>query len=67
METGQVKFYNHFRGFGFIYRCGNPDVFFHFGGLIDVVKDGDEVEFETKTVPNGGLLAFNIKKSVVAE
>eukprot|EP01083_Nonionella_stella_P086729 241111_1 len=49
-EYGQVKFFNSDRGFGFIRRKPQPDIFFHVSDVIAVdphkpLARGDKVEF----------------------
>ena len=47
MKTGKVKFFNETKGFGFIVEEGsNEEHFVHTSGLIDEIKEDDEVEFE---------------------
>jgi CspA family cold shock protein len=47
MSTGKVKFFNQQKGFGFILDDETQkDVFVHVTGLIDKIKDDDEVTFE---------------------
>ena len=58
--TGKVKFFNFSKGFGFISPSDSEnDVFVHQSGLIDDIKEDDEVTFE---VENGkkGLIAVNV-------
>lgn len=48
---GRIKFYDNVRGYGFIERSGEPDMFFHVRDLIgdDVLLSltpGAEVQFE---------------------
>jgi len=51
MNKGTVKFFNDSKGFGFITEEGsNKDHFVHISGLIDEVREGDEVEFELKDI-----------------
>lgn len=64
METGKVKWFNAQKGFGFIIQEDGQDIFVHFKdviGGIDVLSDGDEVEFEV-TEGRKGLQAVNVKK-----
>lgn len=60
-KTGTVKFFNAEKGFGFI-KHGDPskDIFVHASGLIDEIKENDQVEFD---VQNGkkGPNAVNVK------
>jgi CspA family cold shock protein len=48
--TGQVKWFNNAKGFGFVGRDGGPDVFCHFSSIqadgYKALKEGDEVEFD---------------------
>ena len=61
MNTGTVKFFNDSKGFGFITEEGaDKDHFVHISGLIDEIREGDEVEFELKE-GNKGLNAVNVK------
>jgi cold shock protein len=47
MSTGKVKFFNQQKGFGFILDDETQkDVFVHVTGLIDKIKDDDDVTFE---------------------
>lgn len=61
MNKGIVKFFNESKGFGFITEEGsNKEHFVHVSGLIDEVRENDEVEFELQ---NGkkGLNAVNVR------
>ncbi len=61
MSTGAVKFFNDSKGFGFIIEDGtNKEHFVHVSGLIDEVREGDNVEFEL-TEGKKGLNAVNVK------
>ncbi|NIJ44921.1 CspA family cold shock protein [Wenyingzhuangia heitensis] len=49
MKKGTVKFFNESKGFGFITdNETQQDYFVHISGLIDEVREGDEVEFDLK-------------------
>ncbi len=47
MAKGTVKFFNDSKGFGFIVdEETGKEVFVHVSGLVDEVKENDEVTFE---------------------
>jgi CspA family cold shock protein len=61
MQKGTVKFFNDSKGFGFITEEGsNTEHFVHVTGLIDEIRENDEVEFELKE-GNKGLNAINVR------
>jgi len=61
MSKGTVKFFNDAKGFGFITEEGsNEEHFVHHSGLIDEIREGDDVEFEL-TEGKKGLNAINVK------
>ena len=61
MKKGTVKFFNESKGFGFIIdEDSKKEYFVHVSGLIDEIKEGDEVEFELKEGKKG-LNAVNVK------
>ena len=61
MSKGTVKFFNETKGFGFISEEGsNKEHFVHISGLIDEIREGDEVEFEL-TEGKKGLNAVNVR------
>jgi CspA family cold shock protein len=61
MSKGTVKFFNDTKGFGFISEEGtDKEHFVHVSGLIDEIREGDEVEFEL-TEGKKGLNAVNVK------
>ena len=47
---GKVKWFNAEKGYGFIAREGNPDIFVHFSAIqqdgYKSLREGEEVEFE---------------------
>ena len=63
MSKGTVKFFNDSKGYGFVTdEETNKEYFVHVSGLIDEVKEGDEVEFELQEGKKG-LNAVNVKKA----
>ena len=63
MNKGTVKFFNETKGFGFIIdEESKKEYFVHVSGLIDEIKEGDNVEFEL-TEGRKGLNAVNVKVS----
>lgn len=61
MEQGTVKFFNDAKGFGFIVDDSSKEEYFvHVSGLVDEVREGDNVEFELKEGKKG-LNAVNVK------
>jgi len=62
MSTGKVKFFNERKGFGFIMDDENQqDIFVHVSGLIDKVREDDQVSFDI-TEDKRGKKAINVKK-----
>jgi CspA family cold shock protein len=66
MATGQVKWFNDAKGFGFITQEGGEDVFVHFSAIqasgFKSLTEGDRVEFEVTRGPKG-LQAANVRKT----
>lgn len=61
-ETGRVKFYDEAKGFGFItVERTNEDVFVHVSGLIDEIKEDDEVKFRV-VESKKGLTAVDVER-----
>lgn len=62
MHEGTVKFFNETKGFGFISQSnGNEDVFVHNTGLLENVRENDEVVFDIERGQKG-LMAVNVKR-----
>ena len=61
MKKGTVKFFNDSKGFGFIIdQETKTEYFVHVSGLIDEIREDDNVEFELKE-GRKGLNAVNVK------
>ena len=61
MKTGKVKFFNDSKGYGFIKDNDSDNEYFtHVSGLIDEIKEEDEVSFELQEGKKG-LNAVNVK------
>ncbi|MEQ9309004.1 MAG: cold shock domain-containing protein [Balneolaceae bacterium] len=61
VNKGTVKFFNESKGFGFITEEGtNKEYFVHATGLIDEIREGDEVEFELAEGKKG-MNAVNVR------
>jgi CspA family cold shock protein len=62
MSTGKVKFFNERKGFGFIVDDeGQQDVFVHVSGLVDKIRENDQVSFDI-TEDKRGKKAINVRK-----
>ncbi|MBC8033863.1 MAG: cold shock domain-containing protein [Chitinophagaceae bacterium] len=60
-NQGTVKFFNTEKGFGFIKHSGsNQETFVHVSGLIDQIKENDQVEFDLQKGQKG-MNAVNVK------
>ena len=63
MNKGTVKFFNEAKGFGFIIDSAtNEAIFVHVTGLIDEIREGDTVTFET-AVGKKGMNAVNVRRA----
>jgi cold shock protein len=55
--TGHVKWFNESKGYGFIEREGEGDVFVHYSAIegegFRTLKEGQVVEFDFKDGPKG--------------
>jgi CspA family cold shock protein len=62
MYKGTVKFFNESKGFGFIVEASSgQEIFVHATGLVDKVRDGDVVTFETQRGKKG-MNAVNVRR-----
>jgi CspA family cold shock protein len=63
MSTGKVKFFNERKGFGFIVdEATQTEVFVHVSGLIDKIREDDQVSFEI-TEDSKGKKAINVRRA----
>jgi len=63
MATGTVKFFNESKGFGFITPSnGGKEIFVHVSGLIDQIRENDEVNYEVEEGKKGPN-AVKVKKA----
>ncbi len=61
MQEGTVKFFNESKGFGFITSTETgQDIFVHNSGLIDDVREGDKVQYNSEQ-GRKGINAVNVK------
>jgi len=60
MEKGTVKFFNDAKGFGFIKTESGKELFVHASGLVDKVRENDNVTFDV-TEGKKGPNAVNVK------
>ncbi|MCS6873856.1 MAG: cold-shock protein [Pyrinomonadaceae bacterium] len=55
--TGRVKWFNNSKGYGFIERPGDRDIFVHYSAInckgFRTLSQGQEVEFEISYGPKG--------------
>ncbi|MFN3402593.1 MAG: cold-shock protein [Cytophagaceae bacterium] len=61
MKKGKVKFFNNSKGFGFIkVSDSTEEIFVHQSGLIDEIRENDDVKFDVQQ-GRKGLNAVNVK------
>jgi cold shock protein len=61
MSKGTVKFFNESKGFGFIKEENTQkDYFVHSSGLIDIIRENDQVIFDLE-MGKKGLNAVHVK------
>ena len=61
MHTGTVKFFNESKGFGFVVDSSSQEeIFVHVSGLIDNIREGDQVTFNTERGKKG-MNAIDVK------
>jgi CspA family cold shock protein len=61
MQQGTVKFFNEEKGFGFITPSnGGKEIFVHSSGLIDNIRENNEVSFDVEEGRKGPN-AVNVK------
>jgi CspA family cold shock protein len=63
--TGKVAWFNNVKGFGFLTREGEPDVFCHYSAIhadgYKVLTEGRAVEFDVVKGDTGRDQAANVK------
>jgi CspA family cold shock protein len=61
MQSGTIKFFNETKGFGFVVDSNSgEEIFVHVSGLVDKVREGDMVSFDTQQGKKG-LNAVNVQ------
>ncbi len=61
MSNGTVKFFNETKGFGFVVdNSTQEEIFVHVTGLIDNIREGDQVTFNTERGKKG-MNAVDVK------
>ncbi len=61
MKEGTVKFFNETKGFGFVKETStNQEYFVHVSGLVDQIRENDEITFEVQQGKKG-LNAVNVR------
>lgn len=59
---GTVKFFNETKGFGFITPDNSKtDIFVHISGLVDEIRENDEVEYDEQAGKKG-MNAVNVTR-----
>jgi CspA family cold shock protein len=62
MNKGTVKFFNESKGFGFVIdQESKVEYFVHVSGLVDEIREGDEVEYDLQE-GRKGMNAVNVKR-----
>lgn len=66
MHTGNVKWFDNTKGFGFISRANGADVFVHHSAIqgegYKSLEEGEAVEFEVTQGPKGDQASNVIKR-----
>jgi cold shock protein len=62
-KKGTVKFFNGEKGFGFIKGEDGVEIFVHSSGLIDQIRENDEVTYDVKQ----GKKGLNAVSVMIAE
>jgi CspA family cold shock protein len=63
MYKGTVKFFNEAKGYGFIVDSNSgQEIFVHVSGLVDNIREGDTVTFDTARGKKG-MNAVNVQRA----